>query len=79
MECDDQDDLLRNLTLNSGTNSLNCSEKPLKRHILVEPPPSTATSSREQELLDELTALLALHNKPVHGTYKILGMVDRLQ
>ncbi|RGB25137.1 hypothetical protein C1646_747492 [Rhizophagus diaphanus] len=40
------------------------SEKPPKKdiHVIVEPP----MSSREQELLDELTSLKALLNKSVH-------------
>src|ERR1043165_6011095 len=66
---DDQDDLLSNLTLNDGDELLATreigdywTEKPPKRniHVIVEPPESTTTSSREQELLDELTSLRAL-------------------
>ncbi|RGB38562.1 hypothetical protein C1646_691975 [Rhizophagus diaphanus] len=73
---DHLDDPLKNLTLNDN-NELSAIKKiskyftelPVEEHIhvLVEPPPSTAISSREQELLDELTALRALHNKPVHA------------
>ena len=74
---DHLDDQLKNLKLN-GSNELSAineigdywSEKPPKKHIhvLVEPPVSTTASSREQELLDELSALRALLNKSVHGT-----------
>jgi len=35
-------------------------------HVIVEPPESTATSSREQELLDQVTSLQALLNKSTH-------------
>ena|ERR1051326_6322636 len=78
---DDQDDLLSNLTLNDGDELLATreigdywTEKPPKRniHVIVEPPESTTTSSREQELLDELTSLRALINKSVHGMYFFL-------
>ncbi|GBC03485.1 hypothetical protein RclHR1_05140019 [Rhizophagus clarus] len=43
-------------------------EKPPKRniHVLVSPPEATATSSREQELLDQVTSLQALLNKSTH-------------
>ncbi|PKY36759.1 hypothetical protein RhiirB3_533623, partial [Rhizophagus irregularis] len=68
---DHLDDPLKNLILNDN-NELSAineigdywSEKPPRKHIhvLVEPPQSTATSSREQELLDELTTLRALLN-----------------
>jgi hypothetical protein len=49
-------------------------EKPPKRHIhvLVEPPVSTASSSREQELLEEVASLRALIDKSVYGMYKFL-------
>jgi Crinkler effector protein N-terminal domain len=76
---DDQDDLLNNLTLNDGDELLATreigdywTEKPPKRniHVIVEPPESTATSSREQELLEEVASLRALINKSTHGTYK---------
>ncbi|PKC58518.1 hypothetical protein RhiirA1_470841 [Rhizophagus irregularis] len=36
-------------------------------HVIVEPPASTATSNREQELLDQVASLQALLNKSVHG------------
>ncbi|PKK71351.1 hypothetical protein RhiirC2_778513 [Rhizophagus irregularis] len=39
-------------------------------HVIVEPPASTATSNREQELLDQVASLQALLNKSVHGTPK---------
>src|SRR5260364_409169 len=44
---------------------------PPKRHIhvIVEPPVSTTTSNREQELLDQLALLRTQLNKSVHGTY----------
>jgi hypothetical protein len=79
---DDQDDLLSNLTLNYGDELLATreigdywTEKPPKRniHVIVEPPESTTTSSREQELLDQVTSLQALLNKSTHGMYKIVG------
>ena len=38
-------------------------------HVIVEPPVQIASSSREQELLDQLTLLRAQLNKSVHGTY----------
>ena len=78
---DDQDDLLSNLILNDEPELLATreigdywTEKPPKRniHVIVEPPESTTTSSREQELLDELTSLRALINKSVHGMYFFL-------
>src|ERR1051325_7774344 len=78
---DDQDDLLSNLILNDEPELLATreigvywTEKPPKRniHVLVEPPESPTTSSREQELLDELTSLRALINKSVHGMYFFL-------
>src|SRR5207248_5680271 len=74
---DDQDDLLSNLTLNDGNELLATreigdywTEKPPKRniHVIVKPPETTATSSREQELLEEVASLRALINKSVHGT-----------
>jgi hypothetical protein len=76
---DHLDDQLKNLKLN-GNDELSAineigeywTETPPKKHIhvLVEPPVSTTASSRrEQELLDELSALRALLNKSVHGTY----------
>ena len=39
-------------------------------HVLVSPPESTTTSSREQELLVQVASLQALLNKSVHGMYK---------
>ena len=79
---DDQDDLLSNLILNDEPELLATreigdywTEKPPKRniHVIVEPPESTTTSSREQELLDQVTSLQALLNKSTHGMYKIVG------
>jgi hypothetical protein len=79
---DDQDVLLSNLILNDEPELLATreigdywTEKPPKRniHVIVEPPESTATSSREQELLDQVTSLQALLNKSTHGMYKIVG------
>src|SRR5207248_6448586 len=79
---DDQDDLLSNLILNDEPELLATreigdywTEKPPKRniHVIVEPPESTATSNREQELLDQVTSLQALLNKSTHGMYKIVG------
>jgi Crinkler effector protein N-terminal domain len=76
---DDQDDFLSNLTLNDGDELLATreigdywTEKPPKRniHVLIEPPESTTTSSREQELLDQVASLQALLT---HGMYKIVG------
>ena len=78
---DDRDDLLSRLTLNDGDELLATKkiskyfpDSPLEEHIhvLVEPPASATTSSREQELLDELTSLRALINKSVHGMYFFL-------
>ena len=72
----DQDDLLSNLTLNDGDELLATreigdywTEKPPKRniHVIVEPPESTATSSREQELLEEVASLRALLKKTTYG------------
>src|SRR5436190_10384981 len=74
---DDQDDLLSKLTLNDGDELLATreigdywTEKPTKRniHVIISPPETTATSSREQELLEEVASLRALINKSVHGT-----------
>jgi hypothetical protein len=48
-------------------------------HIIVEPLISTATSSREQKLLDQVTSLQVLLNKSVHGMYKAMGKVERLR
>jgi hypothetical protein len=78
---DDQDDLLSRLTLNDGDELL--ATKKISKyfpdlppeehiHVLVEPPATATASSREQELLDELTSLRALINKSVHGMYFFL-------
>jgi len=73
----DQDDQLRNLILQDSDELLAINdigdywpEKPPKRniHVIVEPPETTTTSSREQELLDQVASLQALLNKSVHGT-----------
>jgi hypothetical protein len=83
---DDQDDLLSNLTLNDGDELLATreigdywTEKPPKRHIhvLVSPSEATSTSSREQELLDEVASLKALLNKSTHGMYFFLSRSKR--
>ncbi|PKY32815.1 hypothetical protein RhiirB3_475619, partial [Rhizophagus irregularis] len=73
---DHLDDQLKNLKLN-GNDELSAineigeywTETPPKKHIhvLVEPPVSTVTSSREQELLDQVASLQALLNKSVHA------------
>src|SRR4051795_3172277 len=74
---DDHVDPLNNLSLEDSDELLAINdigdywpEKPLKKniHVLVEPPETTATSSREQELLEEVSSLRALINKSVHGT-----------
>ena len=74
---DDQDDLLSNLTLNDGDELLATreigdywAEKPPKRniHVIVEPPESTTTSSREQELLDRIASLEEKLSKNEYGT-----------
>src|ERR1044072_4371386 len=73
---DDQDDLLSRLTLNDGDELL--ATKKISKcfpdlppeehiHVLVEPPETTATSSREQELLDRIASLEESLNKSVHG------------
>src|ERR1044072_4849311 len=36
-------------------------------HVLVSPPEATTTSSREQELLDQVASLQTLLNKSTHG------------
>ena len=63
---DDQDDLLSNLTLNDGDELLATKkiskyfpDSPPEEHIhvIVSPPEATATSSREQELLEEVASL----------------------
>src|SRR3954447_17734434 len=74
----DQDDQLRNLILQDSDELLAIRkiskyfpDSPLEEHIhvLVEPPETTTTSSREQELLDQVASLQALLNKSTHGTY----------
>ena len=76
---DDHVDPLNNLSLEDSDELLAINdigdywpEKPLKKniHVLVEPPETTTTSSREQELLEEVASLRALINKSTHGTYK---------
>jgi Crinkler effector protein N-terminal domain len=78
----DQDDQLQNLSLEDSDELLAINDigdywptSPPKKtiHVLVEPPESTATSSREQELLEEVASLQALLNKSTHGMYKIVG------
>ena len=75
----DHDDQLRNLILQDSDELLAINdigdywpEKPLKKniHVLVEPPETTATSSREQELLEEVASLKEKLSKSTHGTYK---------
>ena len=74
----DHDDQLGNLSFQDSDELLAINdigdywtEKPLKKHIhvLVEPLASTATSSREQELLDRIASLEESLNKSVHGMY----------
>uniref|UniRef100_U9SFS1 Crinkler effector protein N-terminal domain-containing protein n=1 Tax=Rhizophagus irregularis (strain DAOM 181602 / DAOM 197198 / MUCL 43194) TaxID=747089 RepID=U9SFS1_RHIID len=75
---DHLDNPLKNLTLNDN-NELSAineigdywTEKPPKKHIyvLVEPPASTATSTREQELLERISLLEKSLSKSVHGMY----------
>ncbi|PKY31775.1 hypothetical protein RhiirB3_531762 [Rhizophagus irregularis] len=75
---DHLDDPLKNLTLNDN-NELSAineigdywTEKLPKKHIhvLVEPPASTATSAREQELLERISLLEKSLSKSVHGMY----------
>ena len=73
----DQDDQLRNLILQDSDELLAIrkfskyfSDLPLEEHIyvLVEPPVSTTTLSREQELLDRIVLLEESLNKSVYGT-----------
>ena len=73
----DQDDQLRNLILQDSDELLAIRkiskyfpDSPVEEHIhvLVEAPETTATSSREQELLEEVASFRALINKSVHGT-----------
>ena len=75
----DQDDQLRNLILQDSDELLAIRkiskyfpDSPLEEHIhvLVSPPETTATSSREQELLDQVASLQALLKKTTYGTYK---------
>jgi hypothetical protein len=76
---DHLDDQLKNLKLNDS-DELSAIKKISKYfpdppaeehiHVLVEPPASTtATSSREQELLERIAVLEESLNKSVHGTY----------
>ncbi|RGB25643.1 hypothetical protein C1646_446868 [Rhizophagus diaphanus] len=72
---DHLDDPLKNLTLNDN-NELSAIKKiskyfpdtPVEEHIhvLVDPPPSTAISSREQELLDRIALLEKSLSKSTH-------------
>jgi hypothetical protein len=73
----DNNDHLRNISLKDSDELVAIndigdywSEKPPKKHIhvIVEPPVSTATSSREQELLDRITSLEESLNKSVYRT-----------
>src|SRR5437763_1718037 len=72
---DDQDDLLSKLTLNDGDELLATreigdywTEKPPKRNIhVIISPPETTTSSREQELLEEIASLKEKFSKSEHG------------
>src|SRR6266496_5429600 len=75
----DRDDQLRNLILQDSDELLAIRkiskyfpDSPLEEHIhvLVSPPETTATSSREQELLDQVASLQALLKKTTYGTYK---------
>ena len=76
----DQDDQLRNLILQDSDELLAIRkiskyfpDSPPEEHIhvIVSPPETTATSSREQELLEQVASLQALLNKSVHGTYDL--------
>src|SRR5690349_12674050 len=71
----DQDDQLRNLILQDSDELLAIRkiskyfpDSPAEEciHVIVEPPETTATSNREQELLEEVTSLRALLNKSTH-------------
>ncbi|CAB4418757.1 unnamed protein product [Rhizophagus irregularis] len=73
---DDRDDLLSNLTLQDQPELLATKkiskyfpDSPAEEciHVIVEPPASTVTSSREQLLLDQVASLQALLNKSVHA------------
>jgi hypothetical protein len=84
----DHDDPLSNLSLQENDELLAINdigdywtEKPLKKHIhvLVESPVTTVTSSREQELLEEVASLQALLNKSVHGMYFLLYEVKNFR
>ncbi|GBC52715.2 hypothetical protein GLOIN_2v1658885 [Rhizophagus irregularis DAOM 181602=DAOM 197198] len=78
IKAEKQNDFAGNLTLNDN-NELSAineigdywTEKPPKKHIyvLVEPPASTATSTREQELLERISLLEKSLSKSVHGMY----------
>jgi hypothetical protein len=77
---DDRDDLLSNLSpqdqeelLATKKISKYFSDLPPEEHIhvLVEPLVSTATSSREQELLDRIASLKKSLNKSIYGMYKL--------
>jgi len=75
---DDHVDPLNNLSLEDSDELLAINEigdywteKPPKRHIhVIVSPPETATSSREQELLDRIALLEESLNKSVYGMYK---------
>src|SRR6266496_2494591 len=84
----DQDDQLRNLILQDSDELLAIRkiskyfpDSPLEEHIhvLVSPPETTATSSREQELLNRIALLEESLNKSVYGMYNILGRVERFR
>jgi len=72
----DQDDQLRNLSL-EGNEELSAIKKISKYfpdpppeehiHVLVSPPEATTTSSREQELLEEIASLKEKFSKSEHG------------
>ena len=84
----DRDDQLRNLILQDSDELLAIRkiskyfpDSPLEEHIhvLVSPPETTATSSREQELLNRIALLEESLNKSVYGMYNILGRVERFR
>src|ERR1044072_7419733 len=75
---DDHVDPLNNLLLQDSDELLAINEigdywteKPPKKHIhvLVSPPEITATSTREQELLDRIASLEESLNKSEHGMF----------
>jgi hypothetical protein len=77
----DQDDQLRNLILQDSDELLAIRkiskyfpDSPPEEsiHVIVEPPESTATSSREQELLEEVASLKEKLSKNEYGTYEIV-------